>query len=647
MRRAVQVIRAFKLALVAGLFFAAALSLAGPGAQAQPNAPATVLVDLRQARQELFHAAMDIPVKPGPMVLVYPRWIPGDHNPSGPIENLAGLEFSVNGVTLPWTRDPKELDAFKIVVPTGATRLSIKLDFLAAPSIVKAINPASNATSDTLAILRWHTVLLYPKGVKVGSYNIQPSVELPAGWHLATAMTPQGYDGATTRFETTTLERLVDSPVLAGEFTRTYRLAPGYAVPHRITIAADDPADLILTNAQQASLSKLVYEARALFGSKPFTHYDFLLNISGKIRSRTSIGGQEHQESSDDTGGPGVLKDERFRESVGDTLSHEYAHAWNGKYRRPIGEFNTDYQTADDDSLLWVYEGMTAYLGHVLAARTGFWSAEDFRNEWADNAAEMDMHPGRAWRNLQDSAVSLPTLMRAGPDWSSWRRGPDYYPEGALLWLEIDVKLRALSGDRRSFDDFAHIFFAKNPSKDPLVKPYSFNEIVADLNAVAPFDWADFLRTRLESHDLHAPLGGIEEGGWTLTYQDHADPFLATAELDGSVVATFSMGCDVTPDGTVDDVVMGSPAFEAGLGPRMKITGINGAPYSSSGLRAALDTAKSTVTPIKLTIVNGGPPREISVNYHSGQRYPVLARIANTPDRLDAIAQARTSATAP
>jgi len=627
----------FRRVATPACMLATLLALIGPQT-ADASSPATIKVDLRQAPQGIFHADLSFPTRPGPLRLAYPRWIPGDHAPAGPIENLAGLVFSANGKTLSWTRDPKALDQFQVVVPSGATRLDVHLDFLAIPAVARAINPASTATSDTLAVLRWHTVMIYPMGVDIARYMIEPSVILPDGWQFACALPAQSPTPHPT-FQAVALEKLVDSPLLTGRYFATYQLTPDLPVRHTINIAADTPADLVLSTDQQRSLARLAHEAHAMYGSWAFDHYDYLVNISGKLREHPSIGGQEHGESSDDTGGPGVFSTSAGRESVADTLSHEYSHAWNGKYRRPAGEKVRDYQEPYDDSLNWVYEGLTTYLGHVLSARAGFWSLEEFYDEWANTAAAMDHRPGRLWRSLQDSSTSLPTLMRAGQGWTSWRRSADYYPEGALLWLDVDVTIRKLTANRKSLDDFLHIFLAKQPGRDPLIKAYDLAEIEADLEKVAPHDWASFLRTRLDGYAGDAPAGGLTQSGWYVTYSANENAFEKADEGADTVDASFSIGSSVKADGLVLDVIWGSPAFNAGLGPGMKILTVNDRPFSLAQFRSDLDETAAGAQSVRLLISNGGPTRVIEVAYKGGERYPRLERTGQDTDYLTQIAR--------
>lgn len=596
---------------------------------------ATMRVDLRDAPRGLFHADLTFPAQAGPMTFVYPRWIPGDHLPAGPIEDLAGLTFTADGKPLTWRRDPLAVDAFHLVVPGGTHEIEAHLDFLAVPSQVTAINHAENATSENLAILRWHVVTLYPLGEAPATYAVHPSVILPGGWSFASAMTGTAMPDGSIDFPVLPLERLIDSPLIAGRFLQSYRLTPHTTIRHSIDIVADDPADLAMTQEQQRHLSDTLDQALALFGSKPFAHYDFLVTLSGKIRPRVSIGGQEHHESSDDVGGPGLFRDPVARETLGETLAHEYAHAWNGKYRRPIGEATRDYQQPDDNSLLWVYEGLTSYLGRVLAVRGGAWTPQEFRDSWANTAADMATRQGRQWRSLADTAVGLEALMRSRPAWGDWRRSADYYPEGALLWLDIDLEIRRLSRGKRSLDDFCRLFFAKDPARDPLVKPYDLDELVAALGMIAPTDWKTFLSARLDAVGTNLPTDAMVRAGWSLTYTAEANPFAKANETGGAVNAFYSIGLSVGGDGEIGDVRHNSEAFAAGLAPGMRIVSVDGAKYGGARLRQAVD-AKAT---INLIVANGDAIRPVLLDYRDGQKYPMLVRRADAPDLLDAIAK--------
>lgn len=600
-----------------------------------------VTVDLRDSRKSVFHAQLNIPVHPGPITLVYPKWIPGDHAPSGPIGNLAGLTMTANGQSLEWFRDKVDLYAFHVEVPQGVSVLSVKLDFLAIASNAGATANASIATTDKLADLRWHLVMLYPQDAKLSELVCKPSILLPEGWHYATALKTSAENGSDIQFTPVTLERLIDSPVIAGEYFRRFAIAPEVTPHHFINIVADAPEDLKTSAKQEQAWSNLVYQANALFGSHHFESYDFLVTLSGKMMSRgTGIGGQEHHESSDNIGSENIFRDPAGVQTVGSTLSHEYAHSWNGKYRRPVGEVHDNYQVPIENDLLWVYEGLTDYLGEVLAVRSGAWTPEQFRDAWANDAADMEYRPGRQWKDLLDTAVGLPTLMNARPGWGSWRRGADYYPEGGLLWLDVDVTIRNLTQGKKSLDDFCRIFFGPAGNHEPEVVAYDFKEVVRDLDSVAPNNWASFLNERLRSKSAHAPLGGITNSGWTVAYEDVPNEFLKLSEQDrGTLDAMYSVGLSVLQDGTLLDVRWGSPAYAAGLGPEMKIVAVQGRQFSLARLKASIQEAKTTSKPIVLTISNTGYEHRIEIAWDGGERYPRLERKAGTTDVLGEIAR--------
>ncbi|PSO09680.1 MULTISPECIES: M61 family metallopeptidase [unclassified Sphingobium] len=610
-----------------GLFIGAVCLLSAAQANAQP---AIVDVDLRDARRGIMHSDLKIPAKPGPMTLVYPRWIPGDHLPAGPIGNLTGLTVKFDGKPIAWRRDRYDMDAFHIVVPDGADHVQVHFDFLASPTLDVAINPASSATTDNLLILRWHVVTLYPQDADPKTYMVKPTIRLPDDWRPRTAMTGvSGADGA-FMFEDTTLERLIDSPLAAGTHQKTIALSPNTTkVPHRITITVDDPNDLAMTAGQIDHLTAMLDQARAMLGPEPFPHYDFLVTISSKLRASVGIGGQEHHESSDNVGRPGLFAVPEAKSRLGELLSHEYAHSWSGKFRRPIGEVRLNYQQPVDNSLLWVYEGLTAYIDKLLAVRSGFSTEPQFRDQLADAIGRMANRQGREWRSLSDTGVGLGSMMHATlANWNNWRRGTDYYLEGSLLWMDVDAEIRSLSKGKRSLDDFCRLFFVKAPG-DPLVKPYDLDEVVQALNSVVPADWRAFLDRRLFSLNSMMPEQLPSRLGYKLVYTGYPSDFSAISEEDGSVDATYSIGVLVSPDGTIRDLRFNTPADMAGLAPGMKIISVGGLQFRGDSLRSAIDKGGT----LALIVANDGNLRPIQILYSGGQRYPTLER-GSGPDLI-------------
>ncbi|HZD48228.1 MAG TPA: M61 family peptidase [Silvibacterium sp.] len=594
-----------------------------------PSQPILITADLTDAPRKLIHADIEMPVSPGPVTLTAAKWIPGTHRPSGPIDNFTGLVVRAAGQEIPWRRDDVDLYAFHIDVPQGVTKLDIHVDFLAVPG--STVSSDDGSTSGLQTTMEWEEVALYPAATPVRDIPVIPSVKLPAGWKLGTALTPSSADGDTTHFARTTIEMLIDSPVIAGKYFREIPLAPDVTPKHYLDVAADAPEDLDLKPAMLDSLSKLVREAGSMYASRHYSSYHFLLGLSDTEEGN----GLEHHQSSDNRTPEHAFSDESLAPLVGDLLPHEYTHSWNGKYRRPIGLATPDYATPMKGRLLWVYEGMTQYLGEVLAVRSGFTTPEQFREAFAYSAASLDVKPGRTWRDLEDTAVSSSILRGGSREWSNWRRGQDYYQEGALIWLDVDTTIRKLTGGKKSLNDFCALFLGKGGNTPSEVVPYDFDEIVATLNQIAPNDWAGFLRDRLTSKAPHAPLEGITQSGYELSYSDKSTAYeRAIFGRSHAVDVNFSIGLVAQPDGTLSDVLFGSPAFKAGLGPAEKIIAVNGRAFSGPVLALALKSAKGTTQPIDLIVENTGYFRTVHLDYHDGEKFPMLKRVDSSPDVL-------------
>ena len=602
-------------------------------AQAAPG-PIKLSVDATQAPQKILHTHMEIPVKPGPLTLYYPEWIPGEHMPDGPIIEVAGMKFAAGGKTIPWRRDLVEMYSIHLDVPAGVSTLEADFDFLlAAPS--SGFTAGGSATAN-LDVLSWNQVLLYPKGSPAKDITFVAALRLPAGWKFGTALPIAKQDGDTVEFAPAPLTTLVDSPVLAGRYFRAVELTPGQNPPHELDIAADSAAALAITPDTELALHNLVMEAGALFGSRHYRDYHFLLTLSDDVAHF----GLEHHESSDDRTSERSLIDDAERLEFATLLPHEFVHSWNGKYRRPSGLATPDYQQPMKDDLLWVYEGLTEYLGVVLTGRSGLETPEQWRDELAYLVATYNHRPGRDWRPLQDTADAAPFLYNASGDWSNWRRGTDFYEEGELLWLDIDATLRSLTKDKKSINDFCKIFHG-GPGGEPALKTYNFEDVVETLNGLAPYDWAGFLRSRLDGVSTKTPEEAVTSSGWKLVYNDQPNDVLAVEEaLARRGDFSFTVGMTVSDDGTVGDVIHDGPAYKAGIGPGMKIVAVNGAQYTSDGMRAAIDAAKSATAPIQSIVANGAQFTTVSVDYHGGLRYPHIERDAARPDYLSAITHA-------
>jgi predicted metalloprotease with PDZ domain len=601
-------------------------------AQAPAPSPITLHVDLSDAPRHLLHARLEIPVSAGPLTLEYPQWIPGDHRPTGPIDNLAGIVVHANGQTLPWRRDDVDMYGIHVEVPPGVTQLDVSLDFLATPGDTGS--DEDQATSVNMTVLEWNSVVLYPAHIPVAQIPITASLTIPQDWKLGTALTVAAQKGLETSFAPVSVEQLVDSPVITGRYFREIPIAPEITPKHYLDVAGDAAEDVDLKPEYLTALNQLVRETGSLYKSRHYETYHFLLSLSDVIREE----GLEHHQSSDNGIEEKGVSDPKLAVLNAELLPHEFTHSWNGKYRRPIGLATPDYATPQKGDLLWVYEGMTQYWGDVLAARSAFWTPESYREALAWSAARLDVKPGRTWRNLEDTAIAAQTLRGGHASWANWRRGQDYYPEGELVWLDADTTIRQLTHDQKSLNNFCVKFLAVGGNTPPKVVPYDFEEIVADLNSVAPYDWRTFLNQRLDSHAAHAPLGGIEHGGYKLVYgAEPTDYEKAVLSEMKQTDAWFSAGLMVRADGTIADVRMGSPAFQAGLGPITKLVAINGHAYTEDVLKQAIRAAKGTTDPIELIVSSDNEFRTVRLDYHDGEKYPRLERVQGTPDLLDEI----------
>ena len=588
-------------------------------------------MDLTDAPRKFLHAQLTIPVQPGPLTLVYPQWIPGEHGPTGPIDNFAGVTFTANGQAVAWQRDDVNMFAFRLTVPAGVTTLDAHVDFLATAAPTGFSAGAS--TSANLAVLSWNEMVLYPAGEASAQVMVEPSLKLPDGWKFGTALTASSSEGGITHFRAVPLNMLVDSPVLAGRFFKEIPLAEEVTPKHFLDMAADGPEDLKISSDLSGAFSNLVRETGALYASRHYESYHFLLTLSDSVAHF----GLEHHQSSDDRVEARNFLDEDLSMLNGDLLPHEFTHSWNGKYRRPAGLYTTDFQHPMKGDLLWVYEGLTQYLGDVLAARSGIWTPEQYRSYLAESAAELDHRPGRTWRDLQDTATAAQILYGASDQWDNWRRSVDYYPEGELVWLEVDTTIRKLSGGKKSLNDFCARFLGVGGNTPAITLTYTFDDVVANLNAIQPYDWGRMLKERLTSKSPHAPLGGIANGGYRIEYTEEPNEFLRAADSrDRGVNAWYSLGI-LEADNTIEDVLVGSPAYQAGLGPGMRLVAVNGRRATEELLRQAIRETKGAGNGVELIVENTGFFKVVTIDYHGGEKYPHLVREAQTPAYLDDI----------
>ena len=605
--------------------------------------PAHLDVDLQDAPRHVFHAKLTLPVQAGALTLAYPKWIPGEHSPTGPIADLVGLRISGGGKEIAWRRDDSDMYAFQVDVPAGMNQLTAMYDYVSPAEGTAGVRERPSST-EKLAILNWYMVTLYPKGRKTDDLVYVATLHLPAGWKFGTALPVAKQTGDTIEFAPASLTTVIDSPVLTGVYLRDIDLSPEQMPPRALHVVADGPGPLQATASEVQRLRQLVAEAGALFGARHYRRYDFLLTLSDRLPPD----GVEHHESSDNRTEEAYFLDPELFDTS-ELLAHEFTHSWNGKYRRPVGLATPDYQTPMKGELLWVYEGMTQYYGLILAARSGMNPPGIFREELASTAALMNDRPGRTWRNLQDTAISAQILYSSPPEWSTWRRSVDFYEEGALIWLEADTLIRRESEGKRSLDDFCRRFEG-GENTGPKVVPFTFDDVVAAMNEVAAYDWRGFFNERLKSHGPGAPLGGIENSGWRLVFNETPNEYerineSATLEMN----LQYSLGFVVHGTGGDDsdrllDVVPGSPAANAGLVPGMRLVAVNGRKWSTEILRGAIKLAKANSEPIELLAQNGDFYQTYHVDYHGGERYPHLEQISGKTDVLSEITKMKAPA---
>ncbi|HTD24884.1 MAG TPA: hypothetical protein VK738_19685 [Terriglobales bacterium] len=608
-------------------YFGAVLLLCASLAAGQNTITERLKVDATDAPRNILHSTITIPVNAGDVTLVYPKWIPGNHRPTGPIQNLMGLHIKAKGQELEWQRDLVDMYAFHLQVPAGVREVEAAYDTV-------TYNGKNSAASSKVLDLLWNQVVLYPQGAATDDVQVAASILLPDGWKFGTALTPLEQSGSSVDFLQVSLTRLVDSPLIAGAIYRQVQLSkPGETPLHVIDMVGESEASVEITDKDLASYKQLVAETAKLFGARHYEKYHFLLTLS----DQTAHHGLEHHESSDNGASEENFSDPDRHNLEADLLPHEFVHSWNGKYRRPAGLVTPNYQEPMKGDLLWVYEGLTDYLGDILSARIGLRSPEQWRESAAYTAAMLDHRAGRTWRPLQDTATSVQILYGSVPEWQNWRRSADYYPEGFLIWLEVDTLIRQQTHSQKSLNDFCRLFYG-GQSGPPTVVPYKFEDVVAALNQVTPYDWAGFLRQRLDSKSAYAPLGGIENGGWKLVYTEEKNTTMeARQKVSENLDLSFSLGMIISKEGELLDVIPGSPAYAAGVGAGMKLLGVNGRKYSKDVMRTALRRSVNSQQPIALLVENGEYYSTFQVNYHDGIRYPHLVRNDAQPNLLDEI----------
>ncbi len=592
--------------------------------------PGTILlnVDATNTEQGIFRVKETIPVaKAGPMALLFPKWLPGAHSPRGEIEKLAGLVIKANGRVIPWTRDMVDVFAFHIDVPQGARNLDVEFQFISA---TKPDQGRIVATPNMIS-LQPNSVSLYPAGYFTRQIPIQMTVKFPTGWTAAGAV-PAKANGSTYVYDKTNYEILVDSPLLAGRYGKTWPLSERV----NLNVFADDPKELAATPEQIDAHKRLVEQAEKTFGAHHYDHYEFLLSISDQLGGI----GLEHHRSSENGVTPGYFTEWNASPGRRNLLPHEFTHSWDGKFRRGAELWTPDYRTPMRDKSLWVYEGQTQFWGYVLQARSGLVSKQDTLDAYAGIAGSYDLAPARQWRDLIDTTNDPIISARRPKGWTSWQRSEDYYNEGLMVWMEVDAMLRQKSNGTKSIDDFAKAFFGiRNGDWGEVT--YTFDDVANTLNAIVPYDWASFLTKRLTETGQPAPVDGFAMNGYKLVYTAEPTKYFTNAEKSGGVNVTYSIGLSVAKDGEATAVIWDSPAFKAGMDVGTVIQAVNGTAYSGDVLKAAIVAAQTSKEPIKLLVKSGPRYREVAIDYHGGPRYPRLQKTGTGETGLDKLLMPR------
>ena len=625
---------------LSAVWFAAPATPAG----AQNATPLRVLIDASQATQKIYHVKVTMPAQAGPFTFVYPKWIPGWHGPVGPVADVVSLRVLAGSTPLAWRRDLVDFFAIHTDVPAGTTSLEVDFDVVGAKATTGEMDVPSTAN---LLLIQWSSFLMYPSGAVADTLPVNATLRLPSGWSFGTALPvradPAGSVGTsdpdTIAFGQVSLTTLVDSPLNASRYFKAVPLGED----HELDIAADSAAALAFSPEFLAGMKHLVAEGPALYGTKHYRKYHFLLTLTDAIDPN----GIEHHESSDNRADEKYLTDPLDFKAFADLMPHEFSHSWNGKYRRPATLLVDDFQKPERTDLLWVYEGLNQYVGEVLTTRARLTNLRDEMESLAISAAQMDVESGRSWRPVRDLADEAPILYNAPGAYNELRRNAgDFYTEGNLIWLDADVTIRRLSNGTRSLDDFLKLW-ASGGSTTPSVRTYTIDDVVATLNAIAPNDWAGFFRERIATVQARAPLGGIGGGGWRLAYSATAsDLFKANETARKAADFRYSLGIvvstDPSDDGTIKDVVIDAPAYAAGVAPGMKIVAVDGRRWSSDQLHQSVVAAASRATPIELIVSNGDFFKTVQLAWHQGERFPKLERIPGSPDLLTRIYAPRT-----
>jgi predicted metalloprotease with PDZ domain len=585
-------------------------------------------VDATDTVLRVFRVNETIPLQgSGDLVLLYPEWDPASHGPTASAAELAGLQMRIDGHSIGWQRDTVNIHAFHLTVPTDARTLTLSFEYLP-PRTLARLRP-------DMLVVEWQRLLLYPAGWYTRNISIAAELQIPQGLQAFTSLAPSG-SFTPLRFAPETLDRLVDAPVYAARYVRQIELAPSPSPPVHLDLLADKPGDLSISTKDLNELQALIVQTSRVFGPAPFRHYDMVVSLSDVL---SPGGGIEHLDEGENNLPANYFTAGDQQLNNRDLIAHEYVHSWNGRSRQPDGLWSPSFNRPTDPSMLWVYEGQTEFWGRVFAARAKLRTLQETLDKLALDASLVANRNGRQWKTLADS--TLDTLYMPGHpiSWRDWQRREDYYPEGVLLWLDVDARLRELTRGTRGMDDFARIFFATHGNVET-VSTYSFDDVCATLNGLARSDWGAFLNQHLLTHDGAEAVRGLGRAGWRLTYNSvPTEVFLQDEDEAGVTNLDTSLGMQIGLNGTVRSVVWNGAAFQAGFSPGLRIVSVNGVPVSRESLLQA--TSNSASIPLHLVVQDDDVRREVTVSYAGALRYPHIERVPGTLDWLSPLLTAR------
>jgi len=498
--------------------------------------------------------------------------------------------------------------------------------------------------SRKVGVISPNTILLYPESADIHLLQAAVTVILPSQWKASSALPGEGLADSSmkVKYKPAALSQVVDSPIMCGLHQQVIDLVEADRAssipPHRLHVYSDEANQGELHPEIVTKLKAMVTQAALLTGSHPFDQFDILLALTDQLPAN----GLEHAKSTLNVLSPSAMSaPDKLRGWNRLLIPHEYMHAWCGKYRRPAGMVSNSFHNPENTELLWVYEGLTQYLGELVEARCGLMTPEQFKSRVLVELRNATHQQGRQWRTLADTGAAAHILRDGSDSWPGLRRSQDFYMEGMLFWLEADAILRKQTQGARSLDDFCHEFFrASNESPRP--NPFVREDLVRILNSLAAYDWDGLIRRRVESfqHEFDPAVAG--ELGYRIELQRESLPVPRdTFRYSGAIDTLDSLGASFSEDGVVRNLLLGSPADLARMTPDMKIIGIGKHTWSRARLQAAIESAQSG-EPIEFRLVEGDEFKSIHLHYYAGPQSLNLVPQEGVPDRLADILKPRT-----